>query len=191
MTGSEILVWCSVFLFWKGKKNMEIFPSFFSHSYSLQGIKFSLSQMMPSWDGPDSHKTKTRQKHFKHRSVRKNQKPPLHSTFLPISSTRLTVHTHLWMLFFYHHYCVIKTFGVLFIKGKEYYPGEKALHLPELITVHFTGNKVCGIHFFVAINQDGNKWLNLKPPGSHNQSISWYSPLVCSTCFSSKPILAW
>lgn len=109
----------------------------------------------------------------------------------PISSTRLTVHTHLWMLFFYHYYCVIKTFGVLFIKGKEYYPGEKALHLPELITVHFTGNKVCGIHFFVAINQDGNKWLNLKPPGSHNQSISWYSPLVCSTCFSSKPILAW
>lgn len=75
----------------------------------------------------------------------------------PISSTRLTVHTHLWMLFFYHYYCVIKTFGVLFIKGKEYYPGEKALHLPELITVHFTGNKVCGIHFFVAINQDGNK----------------------------------
>lgn len=52
---------------------------------------------------------------------------------------------------------------------------KKALHLAELITVNFTGNKVCRIHSYVAIDQDGNKWLIFNLLQRFNQSISWYS----------------
>lgn len=109
-----------------------------------------------------------------------------------ISSTTLTVHARLWMPFFYRWISLLSgvDFAVLFIKGRKYYPREKALHLPELITVHFTGNKVCWIHSFMAIDQNGNKWLNFNLPDSHNHSTSWYSLLICTTCFPSKPNLA-
>lgn len=57
-------------------------------------------------------------------------------------------------------------FTVFFIKQRERY--QPALHHPGLITAHFTGNKVCWIHSFMAIDQNGNKWLWLNPADSRN-----------------------
>lgn len=105
-----------------------------------------------------------------------------------ISSTTLTVRARLWIPFFYVWILLLSgvDFALLLIKGRKYYSREKALHLPELITVNFTGNKVLWIHSFMAIDQNGNKWLNFNLLDSCNHSISWYSLLICTTCFPSK-----
>lgn len=76
-------------------------------------------------------------------------------------------------------------FAILLIRGRKYYPGENALHLPQLITVNFTGNKVCWLHSLVAIDQNGNESYNLNLPDRRNHSISRHSPLTCATCFPS------
>lgn len=60
----------------------------------------------------------------------------------------------------------------------EILPEGKALHLPELITVNFTGNKVCWIHSAVAIDQKENKWSSFNPADSHN--VWWCYLLICT-----------
>lgn len=68
----------------------------------------------------------------------------------------------------------------------EILPEGKARHLPELITVNFTGNKVCWIHSAVAIDQKENKWSSFNPADSRN--VWWCYLLICTTLSFQTPL---
>lgn len=168
----------------------------------FQIYKLSVSQQKPSWAWSNTQKgkIKIREKPLKQRLDMSNQKPsPCLAAYLtlPHQFHQLNaICSHTTAVFLLP--LSAEDFASLFIKDRKYYSlqkkliknkkEEEVLHFLKLITIHFTGNKVRWIHSFMAIDQNGNKWLWFNLPDSHNHHISWYSTLISTSCFPSKAI---
>lgn len=182
-----------LFISQKEKRIIDLSPIFF---LLFKVSSFHHHSTKPSWSRPMPTRQQACENRFKQRLDVSCQKHlPCFAPYSPllyhVCQFNGTI-SPVDVVFFHSCFCLVWCrLGCIVYKMDEILAarGKKAFHIPELIIVDFTGNKVCWIHSFMAINQNENEllWFNLPDSGNHH--ISWYCRLICTSCFLSKPIL--